>query len=144
MQNEHRARSARHNRAWLATLLAIVLFPFEWLGLHWQQLGALIDYLFPTAAQHALGHAALFGLLGAAALAAFPALRERPARYAALLLAGVGQELFQLLFKQRSVAFDDGRDLVVDALGLALAFGVVWLATRAPADNPGLSANTRE
>ena len=109
-------------------LLAVVLFPFEWLGARWHALGGLIDSIFATDARHALGHATLFALLGGATLAAFPGLRARPWRYAALLLAGVGQELLQLAFKRRPVNFDDGRDLLVDAAGLALALVVVWLA----------------
>lgn len=121
----------RARPAALLALLAIVLFPFEWLGAHWGQLGVLIDSTFPTEAWHALGHASLFGLLGLLALACYPALRDRPARYAALLLAGAGQELLQLAFKQRPVNFDDGRDLLVDACGLALAFGLAWLTRRA-------------
>ena len=65
------------------------------------------------------------------ALATFPGLRARPWRYAGLLaLAGLGQEFFQLLFKQRPINFDDGRDLVVDLAGLALAFAVAWVWQR--------------
>jgi hypothetical protein len=47
------------------------------------------------------------------------------------VLAGVAQEAAQLLFKQRPLAFDDGRDLAVDAVGLALAWGLFWLIWRA-------------
>lgn len=142
MQNT--SAMAPYGRACLAALLAIVLFPFEWLGLYWWQLGALIDYLFPTEVQHSFGHATLFALLGIMALCAFPALRERPARYAWLLLAGVGQELFQLLFKQRPIAFDDGRDLLMDAIGLALAFGLAWLAAKALAAKPQMNTVDHE
>ena len=86
------------------------------------------DTTFPTDLQHAIGHFSLFALLGGLALATFPNLRARPWRYAGLLaLAGLGQECFQLLFKQRPINFDDGRDLVVDLAGLALAFVLVQI-----------------
>jgi hypothetical protein len=66
-------------------------------------------------------------LLGLLALAAFPALRRRPWRYAGVLfLAGIGQEALQLLYKQRPLAFDDARDLATDLVGLLTAFVVVW------------------
>lgn len=111
----------------LLVLLALIVFPFEWLGLHWHALGWLITHTFPSDTQHAIGHATLFALLGGMALATFPSLRALPWRYALLTLAGVAQEAAQLLFKQRPLAFDDGRDLVVDAVGLAIAWGVYWL-----------------
>ncbi len=128
--NDHmREAASRWRAAPLAALLALTLFPFEWLGAHWRGLGRLIDETFPTDLQHAIGHFSLFALLGGLALATFPSLRARPWRYAGLLaLAGLGQEFFQLLFKQRPINFDDGRDLAVDLAGLALAFVVaqVW------------------
>lgn len=118
-------------RVALVALLALTLFPFEWLGAHWHSLGRLIDQTFPTDLQHAFGHAGLFMLLGGLALATFPALRRQPWRYAGLLvLAGLGQEFFQLLFKQRPINFDDGRDIVVDLAGLALAFVLVRIWER--------------
>lgn len=125
----HTFRSRR--AAPLLALLAFVVFPFEWLGERWHALGELIVRTFPTDAQHAVGHATLFALLGGLALASFPALRGRPWRYALLLLAGVAQEALQLLGKGRGLAFDDGRDLAVDAAGLAIGWGLFWLAQRA-------------
>jgi hypothetical protein len=89
----------------------------------------VIDELFPTVWAHAIGHASLFCLLGLLALAVIPALRRRPWPYLGLLLlAGVGQEMFQLLYKGRPLAFDDARDLVTDLAGLlaALAIVCVW------------------
>jgi hypothetical protein len=116
--------------ALLLALLAFTLFPLEWLGSRWPALGDALDQLFATELAHGIGHATLFMLLGLLALAAAPALRERPWRYYGLLLAGIGQEAFQLWFKRRGLAFDDGRDLVVDLLGLTLALVIarLWLA----------------
>ncbi|MFN8569005.1 MAG: hypothetical protein U0Z44_16155 [Kouleothrix sp.] len=77
--------------------------PFEWLGAHWGQLGALIVLRLPNrgvACPRAREPVWAADLL---ALACYPALRDRPARYAALLLAGAGKELLQLAFKQRPV-----------------------------------------
>ena len=122
-----RARAAIGRLAPLLILLALVLFPLGWLGEVWRPLGRLIEHAFPTAREHAFGHGSLFLLLGLLALAALPALRRRPWRYAGVLfLAGVGQEAFQLLYKQRPLAFDDARDLATDLVGLIAAFAVVW------------------
>ncbi|MBS1965181.1 MAG: hypothetical protein JST60_05095 [Chloroflexi bacterium SZAS-1] len=129
------AASSQIVRPWhiapLLMLLALIIFPFEWLGMRWHALGWFITHAFPSDTQHAIGHATLFALLGGLALATFPSLRTQPRRYVLLVLAGVAQEAAQLLFKQRPLAFDDGRDLAVDAVGLALAWGLFWLIWRA-------------
>ena len=126
-----RLRAALPRLAALAAGLALVLFPFGWLGEVWRPFGQVVDDLFPSAWAHAVGHASLFCLLGMLALAAVPALRRRPWRYLGLLLlAGVGQEVFQLLYKGRLLLFDDMRDLMTDLIGLLLAFGLVWACGR--------------
>jgi hypothetical protein len=110
----------------LLMLLALILFPFGWLGEQWPAFGRGLDQVFSTDGWHAIGHAALFGLLGLAALIVLPCLRTRPMRYLGmLLLAGVGQEFFQLLYKGRLLLFDDGRDLLADLIGIVIAFAVV-------------------
>lgn len=102
----------------LLSALALVLLPLGWFGMFWQPLGALIDTLFPTDLTHALGHTTLFAILGAALLLAIPPLRRRPWLYLALiLLAGIGQEAFQALYKGRVLLFDDTRDIITDLLG---------------------------
>jgi len=111
----------------LLVLLALTLFPFGWLGERWPAFGRGLDQVFSTAGRHAVGHAALFCLLGCAALMVLPHLRARPVRYLSmLLLVGVGQEFFQLLYKGRLLLFDDGRDLLTDLAGIVVAFAVVW------------------
>jgi hypothetical protein len=111
----------------LVAALALVLFPFGWLGEVWRPFGRVLDELFPTAWEHAIGHASLFCLLGLLALAVIPVLRRRPWRYLGLLLlAGVGQEAFQLLYKGRLLLFDDMRDLATDLIGLLVALAIVW------------------
>jgi hypothetical protein len=111
----------------LVAALALVLFPFGWLGEVWRPFGRVLDDLFPTAWEHAIGHASLFCLLGLLALAVIPVLRRRPWRYLGLLLlAGVGQEAFQLLYKGRLLLFDDMRDLATDLIGLLVALAIVW------------------
>ena len=118
--------------------LALVLFPFGWLGEVWRPFGQVIDSLFSTAWAHAIGHSALFCLLGLLVLAIFPALRRWPWRYLGLLLlAGVGQEAFQLLYKGRLLLFDDLRDLATDLFGLLLAFAIVWALVRLHGGAPG-------
>jgi len=120
-------------RAPLTVLLALILFPFEWLGARWPAFGHALDTAFATETEHAIGHAALFACFGLLALTLFPTLRRPAWRYIGLLLlAGVGQEALQLAFKRRALAYDDMRDLLVDLLGLTLAFALahLWLAPR--------------
>jgi hypothetical protein len=111
----------------LLALLALTLFPFGWLGTLWPTFGRGLDQVFSTDGWHAIGHAALFCLLGIAALAVLPQLRTRPGHYfGMLLMVGVGQEIFQILYKGRRLLFDDGRDLLTDLVGLLVAFAVMW------------------
>jgi hypothetical protein len=119
-------------RLWpVLALVALALFPFGWLGLVWPAFDAVVGWLFPSAWEHAIGHTALFASLGLLALALIPALRARPWTYLALmLLVGLGQEGFQLLYKQRSPVFDDARDLATDLAGALVAFVLVWLWRR--------------
>jgi len=115
----------------LLVLLTLTLFPFGWLGQRWPTFGRGLDQVFSTDGRHAVGHAALFCLLGCAALMVLPHLRARPVRYLSmLLLVGVGQELFQLLYKGRPLLFDDGRDLLTDLAGIVVAFAMVWIWQR--------------
>ena len=111
----------------LLMLLALTLFPFGWLSQLWPAFGRGIDRVFSTDGWHAVGHAALFCLLGLTTLAVLPQLRARPGRYLGiLLLVGVGQELFQMSYKGRLLLFDDCRDLLTDLAGMFVAFAVVW------------------
>lgn len=125
-------RSPRLHGIWprlaaLAVGLALILFPFGWLGEVWRPFGQVVDALFSTVWAHAIGHASLFCLLGLLVLAIFPTLHRWPWRYLSLLLlAGVGQEAFQLLYKGRLLVLDDLRDLATDLVGLLLAFALMW------------------
>jgi len=115
----------------LLVLLMLILFPFGWLGEQWPAFGRELDQLFSTDGRHAIGHAALFTLLGLAALIVLPHLRTRPMRYLGmLLLVGVGQEFLQLLYKRRLLLFDDGRDLLTDLAGMIVALALVWIWRR--------------
>src|SRR5690242_1109223 len=90
----------------LAILIAGVLFPEEWLGLHWRPLGSLLSTVFSGPWQHAIGHTTLFFFLGLLVGLAVPPLRRRPLLYFALLaVIALGQESFQLVWKQRALAF---------------------------------------
>jgi hypothetical protein len=127
-ENPSRLRVTLPRLAALIVGLVLVLFPFGWLGEVWRPFGQIVDNLFSTVWAHAIGHTSLFCLLGLLALTMFPALRRHPLRYLVLLLlAGVGQEAFQLLYKGRLLLFDDMRDLVTDLFGLLLAFAIVWV-----------------
>jgi hypothetical protein len=115
----------------LLVLLSLTLFPFGWVGELWPAFGRGIDQAFPTDGWHAIGHAGLFFMLGLAALWVLPQLRTRPLRYLGLLmLIGVGQEFFQMLYKCRLLLFDNSRDLLTDVVGVLLAFVVVWFWQR--------------
>ena len=123
-----RLRATLPQQAALVVGLALVLFPFGWLAEVWRPFGRIVDDLFSTAWAHAIGHTSLFCLLGLLVLAISPALHRRRWRYLGLLLlAGVGQEAFQLLYKGRLLLFDDVRDLTTDLLGLLLALAIVWV-----------------
>ena len=111
----------------LLVLLALTLFPFGWLGELWPAFGRGLDLAFPDDRRHAVGHALLFCMLGSTMLMLLPALRAKPARYlSALMLIGIGQEFFQMLYKGRLLLFDDSRDLLTDLAGIVAAFVLVW------------------
>jgi len=111
----------------LLVLLFLTLFPFGWLGQLWPAFGRGLDGVFSTDGRHAVGHASLFCLLGLTALAVLPRLRDQPWRYFSLmLLVGVGQELFQALYKGRLLLFDNSRDLLTDLAGILVAFAIAW------------------
>ena len=118
----------------LLVLLALILFPFGWLGQQSPAFGRGLDHVFSTDRRHAIGHAALFCLMGLATLIVLPSLHARPLRYLGMLvLVGIGQEFFQLLYKRRLLLFDDGRDLLTDLAGMIAAFVVVWIWRRSKA-----------
>src|SRR5689334_21398914 len=100
-------------RLWpLLMLGGLVLFPFGWLGEVWPPFGRVLDWVFATNREHAASHAIMFGLLGLVLLSVFPFLQARIGLYLrAMLAAGIGQEMFQLLYKARPLVFDDFRDL---------------------------------
>jgi hypothetical protein len=113
----------------LIALLALALFPVGWLT----RLSSVADRiggaLFPNEAAHAVGHTLLFAAIGLALLSTFPALRRRPARYFGLILAiALGQEAFQLLYKQRPVVLNDVTDIAIDlvAAGLVMLLWYNW------------------
>jgi len=108
--------------------LAIVLFPFDWLTQVWPAYRQVFDRVFVTARDHAIGHSALFFLLGMFALVVSPALRKRPFLYLGLmLLVALGQEALQSIFKQELPNIYDGRDILFDVLGVTVAFVVMWI-----------------
>jgi hypothetical protein len=108
-------------------LLVLTLFPFGWLGRFWPAFGRGLDTIFANDGRHAIGHATLFCLLGLVALIVLPRLRKMPWRYlGVMLLAGVGQEFFQMLYKGRLLLFDNSRDLLTDLAGVLVALVIVW------------------
>ncbi|MCG8346269.1 MAG: hypothetical protein MI924_00630 [Chloroflexales bacterium] len=115
----------------LLALLAIALFPFGWLGEIWPAFGALLSWHFDTVLAHAVGHMLIFSMLGIVLLYSFPKLLSHPLWYFGLImLAALGQEGFQLLYKQRSLVVDDFRDLAIDLIVGGLVFAIAWLMVR--------------
>jgi hypothetical protein len=120
-------------RLWpLLALLALALFPFGWIGEIWPAFDTLLGDMFRTVLAHAIGHALIFTVVGLALLLTFPGLQARPLRFLALIvLAGIAQETFQLLYKQRPLEPDELRDLATDMVGGFLALAIVrsgaWL-----------------
>ena len=107
-------------------VLLLALFPVGWLGEIWLPANLLASWLFDSVEAHAVGHTLVFLVVGGTALTVFPPLASKPGRYLAImLLMGVAQECFQLLYKQRPIAFDDVRDLGPDMLGAVVALVVV-------------------
>lgn len=114
-------------------VLAIVLFPFEWLGQKSGSVNHLITAVFPTEDQHAFGHLGIFFLFGTLLLRTFPSLRRRPWRYMGLiLLAGLAEETLQTFIKPYFDLIDTGHDLVLDLIAgsIALAFVTIWQKAR--------------
>jgi hypothetical protein len=135
----------RAARLWpLAALLVVGLFPIGWLGEVYAPLGGLLEGTFGSVEAHAVAHALIFLLIGAALLAAFPALRSRPLLYFGLLLAAaLCQEGIQLLYKQRPLVYDDFRDIGVDTIGMAAAFLLARLWNRPERPAPPASEHRR-
>lgn len=112
--------------AFVLITLALAIFPVGWLGEVWAPFGRWLWRVFPDPWTHAAGHIVIFGLVGLATLLTFPLLRAKPWAYFVLILAaGIAQEFFQLLYKQRPIVRDDFRDLGTDFVGAALAFLIV-------------------
>ncbi len=119
-------------RFWpLVVLVGIILFPFGWLGELMPVVDRMLGAMFPDVNAHAVGHTSLFFFLGFVLLLIFPQLRLHPWRYITLLLiVGIGQEAFQLAYKQRPLAFDDFRDLITDMVGGLCALLMVMVIQR--------------
>jgi hypothetical protein len=112
----------------IAFVLGLALFPFGWLGQVYPRFGLYFWDLFESDFAHAIGHSLIFFMLGLLLLVTFSTLRSRPMLYIGLLLgAGIAQEGFQLLYKQRSIGFDEFRDLATDSVAFILAFLLVRL-----------------
>lgn len=116
----------------LAVLAAavLVLFPFDWLGEVWPWYAQIFDVVFATALAHMIGHATIFFIASVLVLCSFPALRYRPVLYFAIMLLGaVGEEALQSLFKLQLPTIWDGRDLLLDSVGITVGYLVVrlWL-----------------
>ena len=110
-------------------VMAIVLFPFQWLGQKSGTFNQLIMAVFPTEDQHAIGHLGIFFLFGGLLLRTFPSLRSRPWLYMGLiLLAGLAEETGQVITKHYLDVIDTAHDLVLDLIAglIVLALVTIW------------------
>lgn len=116
-------------RFWpLLALVGFILFPVEWLADMWPPLDDVMLFFFPTAESHWKGHFLIFFLLGLTTLKMFPNLRFRPYLYLDLLLvAGIGEEAFQAVWRQNPIWVDTCGDLLTDLVGALLALGIMRL-----------------
>jgi hypothetical protein len=112
----------------LFIMAILVFFPFGWLADISSRARSVVWGMFGSERMHWIGHFGIFFLLGLTLLYVFPRLRQSPIWYGLIILiSGIGQEFFQLLYKQRDIAFDDFKDLAIDLVGAFVAFGLVWL-----------------
>jgi hypothetical protein len=114
-------------RFWpVLVLLGFVLFPLEWLGQLWPSFGQVLDGIFPTSDSHFSGHFSMFLVFGLLLLKTFPTLRFRAWLYLDLLLvAGIGEEIFQAIWRQDPVLVDTCGDLLTDLVGALVALLMV-------------------
>lgn len=122
----------------LLALVALTLVPYGWLAQELPWLQPLVYGTFDTEEARAVGHTLIFLVIGAALLRLFPALAGRPGLYLGLiLLIGVGQEAFQLLYKGRGLAVNDFTDLGIDLVAASLALALARAARRKTREGAG-------
>jgi hypothetical protein len=119
-------------RILLAVWLLAMILPTAWLVSYWPPAQRFFDGVFGPFYMHVISHAALFAVLAFLVAwllrARFSGWRLVLATLGIVLLAGLAQEGFQLLYKARPLAFDDAFDLGVDVAGGAMGSAVGWLA----------------
>jgi hypothetical protein len=115
----------------LAILIAIALFPFGWLASLSSLAAEIGSTFFPHELARGIGHSLLFATLAVLLLRVFPALLDHPIRFFALvLIVAIGQESFQLLYKQRGVALNDLTDILIDLTAAGLVFALWYSRSR--------------
>jgi len=108
--------------------IVLVLFPFDWLGEVWPAYAQVFDQVFATALSHEIGHATLFFIASLLILSSFPILRFRPLLYLMVMALGaLGEEALQSLFKLQLPTIWDGRDLLLDLVGIVMAYIAIRL-----------------
>jgi hypothetical protein len=116
----------------LGTAFFLAVFPYGWRGLVWRPFGRWLDSKFWAPQSHYLIHIGLFGAIAAILLLVFPRLIRRFDSFVFIVLGiGVVQEVLQLCYKSRLIAWNDGKDLAIDLLATAAIFGMVRLTTAA-------------
>lgn len=109
----------------LITLLIVCLVPYGWFAQQWPALNYVFNVVFHSWFIHMVGHSAIFALIGMLILWLIPALRSKPATYAALiLLLGLGQEGFQILYKGHVYIDDTLGDILTDVVAAMLVWAI--------------------
>lgn len=112
-----------------AIVIAIVVFPYGWVGVNFRPFGRWMDRNFASEFSHHVAHAVLYAIFSAFLLIAFPSLLRRPPLFALAIVAiASAQEGFQLWYKSRLVASNDGIDLLVDLAAAAVVYVVAYTA----------------
>ncbi|NJP05529.1 MAG: hypothetical protein HC837_07875 [Chloroflexaceae bacterium] len=113
----------------LLLIYLVIFFPTGWLIEHWLRSGEnlWLSRFFYSEKAHTLAHTIIFLGSGLVLLMTFPGLQRRFLLYLSLiLLAGLLQEGFQLLYKRRGVAWNDLFDLTVDMSAGLVAWVLLW------------------
>lgn len=130
-------RVARFRTAiFVIAALCVAVFPYGWLGLVYRPFGNWMDAHFWAETSHHILHSIDFACVSFVLLLAFPGLRLRFSLFIASILGVAAiQEGLQLLYKQRLVAWNDGKDVVVDVVAASCVLVLVRIALWAGASH---------
>ena len=114
-----------------AGALTIAVFPYAWLGKIYRPFGQWMDTYFWAESAHHVAHTVDFVGVSIVLLSLYASLRRNYLLFILSILAVAGiQEGLQLMYKKRLVAWNDGKDVVVDVVAATAAYLVFMVARR--------------